>query len=106
MNIDRLTDGKTELLFSNGTQYDYDYSGAQNSVGFYRQGTNTGATSYDMNVFVSGAKLSGTNSTGWNCIFSGTSVKLHFEDSYGNAIDSSCSHNANILDQYFFSFEN
>ena len=106
MNIDRLADGKTELLFSNGPQYDFDYSGTQNSASFYRQGTDTGTTGYDINVFVSGAKLASTNSFGWSCFASGTDVKLHFEDSFGNTIDSSCKHNPNILDQYIFLFEN
>ncbi|MEK6941886.1 MAG: hypothetical protein AABW85_03450 [archaeon] len=106
MNIDRLADGKTELLFSNGPQYDFDYSGTQNSASFYRQGTDTGTTGYDINVFVSGAKLASTNSFGWSCFASGTDVKLHFEDSFGNTIDSSCKHNPNILDQYIILFEN
>ena len=104
MNIDRLVDGKTELVFSNGLQYDYDYSGSQNSVMFYLPEGNTNADSFDANIFVSGAQFDGANSAPWSCSGSGKPVNLNFSDSFGSTISSSCLHSPLLFSEYSFAF--
>lgn len=102
LNSQKLLDGKTELVFSNGLQYDYDYSGDQNSVMFYRPGLDTGTTEYDINVIVSGAEYSPSPII--ICFGGSVTFRIHLEDSFGNTVDTICNQNPGNLRNYNFNF--
>jgi len=105
LNADNLEDGITELNFSNGLSYDFDYSGGQNSVSFYKSGVDTLVTQYTIDLFVKGATYDSVNSSPWTCDGSGSvTVNLHFEDSFGNIVDIICNQDPNTFYEYIFVF--
>ncbi|MFH1255981.1 MAG: hypothetical protein V1494_01680 [Candidatus Diapherotrites archaeon] len=50
LDLNRLVDGQTELVFSNGIHYDFSYD--QNFFLFHKPSSSTNATAYDLNVSV------------------------------------------------------
>jgi len=56
LGLDKLVDGKTELLFSNGLQYDYNYS-QESSIMFYAPAADTNVIVYDINITVNSASV-------------------------------------------------
>jgi len=59
LGLNNLADGKTEILFSNGLQYDYNYSfGSSDAVvSFYSSTGSTNALSFDINVSVNSSSV-------------------------------------------------
>ena len=61
LHLDNLIDGKTELVFSNGLQYDYSYS-SDPIINIYKAGTNSGVITYEINITIND---SSTDATPW-----------------------------------------
>ncbi|MBN1940655.1 MAG: hypothetical protein JW772_00575, partial [Candidatus Diapherotrites archaeon] len=87
LNLARLLDGNTEIVFSNGLRYDYNY-GAQNSVFLHVPGDDTGVLAYDINVSVNDSSVW---KSAWNWDAGGDiTVNLKFSDeNAGNAVAQS-----------------
>lgn len=94
-DFNELLDNKTELIFSNGLQYDYFYGG-DNIVGFYVPGGDTNATTYNIIINVNNdlntVQMSGTLGTDIN-------VNLYYTDN-SNTINESWQLDANVNNQY------
>ena len=93
VNFDMLLDGNTEIIFSNGLRYDYNY-GTVNSVMFYAPYKDTNAARYDINITVNAASI---DSSAWAWNSNGDiNVNLSFTDqnsglsvAYSGKLDSS-----------------
>jgi len=106
LGIERLVDKKTEIVFSNDLQYDYAYGLDQNFVLVRKgNGSNTNAITYDINVFVQGARLDA--STPWTCDSTGdVNVNLRYLDSYGESENSlNCKQDPAGIYVYTFTFQ-
>jgi len=106
LNFEKLVDGKTEMIFNNGLQYEYAYNKDQNFVLFRKgNGSNTGAESYDINLFVRGARLD--TATAWNCDANqDVNVSLRYSDSYGESTQTlGCEQNPSLIYTYTFTFQ-
>jgi len=57
LNVDNLVDGQTEMIFSNGLQYDYSYSG-DDFVQFYVPDGDSGITKLDLNIEIGASSTS------------------------------------------------
>lgn len=57
IDFNYLVDGKTEMVFSNGLQYDYNYGGSDANVLFYASGGDTNATRMDINISVNDSSV-------------------------------------------------
>ena len=88
LSLGRLLDNKTEMVFSNGLQYDYAYAADQNFVQFRKgDGTNTGVLTYDINIYVKAGRLD--TATPWPCDAAGdVNVNLRYDDSYGESTET------------------
>ncbi len=93
LNLNNLVDGKTELIFTNGLQYDYNYMDS-NSILFYKPNSNTNVITYDINVYINDFSVMKNE---WNWNPSGDiNVNLNFVDlnsestvNYSGKLDSS-----------------
>jgi len=78
LDVSGLVDGRTELEFSNGLQYDYSYAD-DNIVQLYVPGGNTGIVTIDLNVTVDSYSINATPWT-WQDVTGDINVNLHYVD--------------------------
>jgi len=85
LDFNRLIDGSAEMEFSNGLLYEHAYANDLNFVQFRKKDSgNTGALSYDITLFVNGARL--LDSSPWICGTEGdVNVNLRYSDSFGES---------------------
>lgn len=107
LSIDNLADGKTELLFSNGLQYDYNHAPDANRIHFFKtDGGNTGVLTYDINLHVVGARYDEAGSVPWVCDSGGdVNVNLSYTDSYNEGFTSICRQDSTSLYTYTIAFQ-
>lgn len=102
LDVGKLTDGKTEYLFSNGLQYDYNY-GSVNYVHLYKAGLNSNMMRLDINVTVNAASIS---KTAWTLNPAGDiNVNLNYLDqNASNTVNQSGVLDSSILNSYVWDF--
>lgn len=77
LNLEHLLDGRTELVFSNGLQYDYNYE-SDNSILFYKPNSDSNVVRFDINVAVNDSSVAAVP---WNWSPNGDiNVNLRFID--------------------------
>ncbi|MBU1120408.1 MAG: hypothetical protein ABIE23_04135 [archaeon] len=103
IDFNNLVDGKTEMLFSNGLQYDYNYGGSDANVLFYASGGDTNATRMDINVSVNDSSVL---LEPWSWDPGGDiTVNLFYEDQNAlNTVNSSGTLNSSSLHTYAIHF--
>ncbi len=105
INASALADGKAELLFSNGLEYDHQYSNDQNYVKFFNPSGSTNAVTFDVNLVISGAQYDSENSNAWVCPHGGdVNVRLNLKDAFGSTIESECQMHAHQEYEYEIAF--
>ncbi|PIN85561.1 MAG: hypothetical protein COV47_01485 [Candidatus Diapherotrites archaeon CG11_big_fil_rev_8_21_14_0_20_37_9] len=94
VGVSNLTDGISELVFSNGMQYDYNYI-TDSTVQVYMPNGDTGFVAIDINVYISGSSV-GANAWTWQDATGDINVNLYFTDlnasntvTYSGKLDSS-----------------
>jgi len=105
LDFSELLDGATELKFSNGLVYEHGYDDDFNFVQLRNvDASNTGALTYDINVFVQGAQLD--TAVFWGCGSSGdVNVNLRYKDSFGESENLlGCKRNFNAVYSSTFTF--
>ncbi len=103
LDVSELVDGKTELKFSNGLQYDYSYGG-DNMAQLYVPGGNTGIITIDLNVIVDSNTVS-TTPWAWQDITGDINVNLHYVDrNSSNAVTHYGKLDSSVNNDYTFSF--
>lgn len=101
VNFEELIDGKSELIFSNGLQYDYNSEGDPEMI-FYNPGSDAGVLAYDINIHVTGNLQS---STAWSYASGGDIyINLHYTDSHDNEITESGSLDSSLNNQYTLNY--
>lgn len=78
LHLDNLVDGKTELIFSNGLNYDYDYT-SDSVINIYKLGGDTGIITYDINVGINDFSVDKIPWT-WQDATGDINVNLNFVD--------------------------
>ncbi len=107
LGLDRLLDGNAEMVFDNGLRYTHQYDGDQNFVRFFRDdGSDTGVFTYDINVYVDGARYDSSGSTAWTCDSGGdVNVNLRYTDNFGESVTSICDQDPTQEYEYEFAFQ-
>ncbi|HZX34427.1 MAG TPA: hypothetical protein VFF09_03530 [archaeon] len=75
---ENLSDGRTELLFSNGLEYDYNY-GSSNIIRLYAPNSDSNALSFDINVNINASSTS-FSAWAWQDATGDLNVNLNFVD--------------------------
>lgn len=78
LHLDNLVDGKTELIFSNGLQYDYSYS-SDNIINIYKLGGDTEIITYDISIGINDSSIVVSPWT-WEDVTGDINVNLNFVD--------------------------
>jgi len=78
LDVSEMADGRTELLFGNGLQYDYSYSD-DNIVQLYVPGGNTNISVIDLNVSIDALSVGAVPWT-WQDVTGDINVNLHYVD--------------------------
>jgi len=105
LGLGNLLDGKTEMVFSNGLQYDYAYNSDQNFVLFRNSdGGSTGVLTYDLNLHFLAGRVD--TATPWACDSGNdVNVNLYYRDDFGNSSSTTgCEQNPAGSYTYTFTF--
>ena len=102
LGLDELVDGKIELVFSNGLQFDHSYADSNYVHFFRRDGSDTGVTAYDINVDVSGATYDSGNSTPWTC---DNDQDVNVNLLFNGSVSSDCKQDPTGSYSYEFAFQ-
>jgi hypothetical protein len=106
LSLERVLDGKTELVFGNGLVYEHAYNPDENFVQVRKlDGSDTGMLTYDITVYVDGGRLNA--SVPWPCDAAGdVNVNLRYSDSYGEVEDLlNCRQDSTVSYAYTFDFQ-
>ena len=101
LDLLQLTDGLTELKFSNGLQYDYNY-GIVNYVQFGGPSDSSNVITYDINISVNDTFFS-TNAWAWDA-GGDINVSIGFRDNAGNVVMQSGKLDSSLLNTYDLNF--
>ncbi len=103
LDVSELVDGRTELMFSNGLQYNYSYKDI-NAVQFYLPAGNTNIAAIDLNVSINAASISVTPWE-WQDETGDINVNLHYVDrNSSNAITHYGKLDSTVNNEYTFTF--
>ncbi|MCK4884160.1 MAG: hypothetical protein KAS30_04775, partial [Candidatus Diapherotrites archaeon] len=98
LNLGNLTDGKAEMIFSNGLQYDYDYSAEEITI--YKPSADSEVITYDINVNINAASTA-TVPWIWQDVTGDINVNLNFADeNVSNAVQYSGKLDSSIENTY------
>ncbi len=105
INVSELADWRTEAIFSNGLQYDYEYSDlGDNAVQFYMPAGDTSASRIDINVTINDSSVEVIPWT-WQDITGDIEVTLNFTDeNVSNAVSYSGKINSAIQNTYQWNY--